>query len=289
VIIDVERSNPPVKPLPESAVTNLFIEQRTSSFVELLASHAPSARIRRHDLPGSASGLIPHGTTIIAMTYQDGVVLAGDRRVTMGSMIAKRDVDKIFRADEFSGIGCAGAMGIILEFARLFQVELEHYEKLEGRTLSLEGKARRLGTIVGGNMAAAFQGLAAVPVFAGYDDEQAAGRIFSYDITGGCSEERGHYSVGSGSVHARGSLKKLYVAGCSEADAVRVTIQALYDAADEDSATGGPDLTRQIFPSLALITADGFSKLADEEVGPLVEAVVRERADAPDGPVAAIS
>jgi proteasome beta subunit len=277
-----------VQPLPRRALSDLFIDQRTSSFVELLASHAPGALIRGRDLHGSLAELVPHGTTILAMTYRDGVILAGDRRATMGSMIAKRDVDKIFPADEFSGIGFAGAMGIGLEFARLFQVELEHYEKLEGRALSLEGKARRLGTIVGGNLAAAFQGFATVPLFAGYDLDSGLGRIFSYDITGGSSEERGHCGVGSGSVHARGSLKKLYVAGLGETDAVRVMIQALYDAADEDTATGGPDMTRQIFPSIALITADGFRKLADDEVGPLVAAVVRERADSPDGPVAAI-
>ncbi len=179
--------------------------------------------------------------------------MAGDRRATAGNMIAKRDMEKVFRSDEFSAIGIAGTASVGLEFVRLFQVELEHYEKIEGRSLSLEGKANRLATMIRGNLGAAMQGLAVVPLFVGFDEENALGRIFSYDVAGGPYEEYRYYSIGSGSVFARGSLKKLYRDGMTAEQAVRVCVQALYDAADDDSATGGPDLTRQIFPIIAVL------------------------------------
>jgi len=181
-------------------------------------------------------------------------------------MISKRDIEKVFPADEFSGVGMAGVMGIGLEFVRLFQTELEHYEKIEGETLSVEGKAQRLAVMVRMNMVAAFQGLAAVPVFVGYDKGKGKSRIFGFDITGSLHEEHDFYSVGSGSVFARGALKKLYRPGLSETEAVRIVAEALYDAADDDSATGGPDLGRRIFPSVALITDDGFAALDAGEV-----------------------
>jgi proteasome beta subunit len=245
------------------------------------------------DPKGPGSGFqairdLPHATTIVAAICDEGVVLAGDRRATAGNMIAKRDVEKVFRSDEFSGMGYAGTGSVGIEFVRLFQVELEHYEKMEGRSLSLEGKANRLAFMVRGNLGAAMQGLIVVPLFVGYDEGAGRGRIFSYDVAGGPYEEQRFYSIGSGSLFARGALKKLYVDGMPAADAVLACVQALYDAADDDSATGGPDLPRRIFPIVATITADGFTKLPEAEAEQIAEQVVRERMTRPDGPTAAL-
>ena len=231
---------------------------------------------------------LPHGTTIVAATCDHGVVLAGDRRATMGNLIAKRDLEKVFRSDEFSAFAYAGTGSLGTEFARLFGVELEHYEKIEGRSLSLDGKANRLARMVRGNLGAAMQGLVVVPLFVGYDEDGGRGRIFSYDVAGGPYEEQRFYSIGSGSLFARGALKKLYTDGMSAGDAVLACVQALYDAADDDSATGGPDLTRRIFPVVATITADGFRKLPAAEAEQIAEQVVRERMTRPDGPVATL-
>jgi proteasome beta subunit len=265
----------------------------TSSFADFLTASAP------HLLPGASGGppaagqgagqdvqhrMLPHGTTIVAAEFDGGVIMAGDRRSTAGSMIAQRDIEKVFRSDDYSCVGIAGVAGIGLELVRLFQLELEHYEKLEGRSLSLEGKANRLGAFVRGNLGAAMQGLVVVPLFAGYDEEAGQGRIFSYDVAGGRYKEHKFHSIGSGSVFARGSLKKLYTDGMSADDAVAMCMQALYDAADDDSATGGPDLTRHIYPLVATITADGFRRLTDEEAGRYAEAVVAERMRSPGGP-----
>src|SRR5215471_18879678 len=210
--------------------------------------------------------------------------MAGDRRSTSGNMIAQRDIEKVFRSDEFSCIGIAGVAGIGIELVRLFQVELEHYEKLEGRALSLEGKANRLAGIVRANLGGAMQGLVVVPIFAGYDTDEGVGRIFSYDVAGGRYEEQRFYSIGSGSVFARGALKKLYSDGMESSEAVLACMQALYDAADDDSATGGPDMTRRIYPIVATVTADGYQRLSENESGSYAEAVLNERLSAPDGP-----
>ena len=270
-----------------------FMDRQTSSFAEFLASHSPDL------LPGRAPGSavshaadspavrdLPHATTLVAAVCDHGVVLAGDRRATAGSMIAKRDVVKVFRSDEFSAVGYAGTGSVGIEFIRLFQVELEHYEKMEGRPLSLEGKANRLAWMIRGNLAAAMQGLVVVPLFVGYDEDEGQGRIFSYDVAGGPYEEQRFHSIGSGSVFARGSLKKLYVDDMPVADAVLACVQALYDAADDDSATGGPDLTRRIFPVIATVTADGFRKLPEAESEDYTQQVVQERMTTPDGPPA---
>ena len=278
-----------------------FLGLQSSSFTDFLASHSPGLLPGRvlpgasadpdPRAPGSGSQAIrdlPHATTIVAAVCDGGVVLAGDRRATAGNMIAKRDVEKVFRSDEFSGMGYAGTGSVGIEFVRLFQVELEHYEKMEGRSLSLEGKANRLATMVRGNLGAAMQGLIVVPLFVGYDEDGGRGRIFSYDVAGGPYEEQRFYSIGSGSLFARGALKKLYTDGMPAADAVLACVQALYDAADDDSATGGPDLTRRIFPVVATITADGFRKLPDSEAEQIAEQVVRERMTRPDGPAAAL-
>jgi len=271
-----------------------FLGQQTSSFTDFLASHSPGLLPGRAVpglsgdpvTPGQAIRDLPHATTIVAAVCDGGVVLAGDRRATAGNMIAKRDVEKVFRSDEFSGMGYAGTGSVGIEFVRLFQVELEHYEKMEGRSLSLEGKANRLAWMVRGNLAAAMQGLVVVPLFVGYDEDTGTGRIFSYDVAGGPYEEHRFYSIGSGSLFARGALKKLYADGMSARDAALACVQALYDAADDDSATGGPDLTRRIFPVIATITADGFAKLPDAEAAQITEEVVRERMTQPDGPPA---
>ena len=235
-----------------------------------------------------AVGEVPHATTIVALTCQGGVLMAGDRRATMGNVIAQRDIEKVFPADEHSVIGIAGAAGIAVELVRLFQVELEHYEKIEGVPLSLDGKANRLASLLRGNLGLAMQGLAVVPLFGGYDLDRDAGRIFSYDVTGGRYEERDHHAVGSGSMFARGSLKKLYRPNMSGDDALTAAIEALYDAADDDSATGGPDLTRRIFPVVAIVGADGVRMISEADLQPVVERVVQARYANPDGPVASL-
>jgi proteasome beta subunit len=259
-----------------------------SSFTDFLSAYSPDLLPSRRPAPAARLGgdEIRHGTTIVAVTFPGGVAMAGDRRATAGNVIAQRDIEKVFRADEFSSIAMAGTAGIGIEMVRLFQVELEHYEKMEGRTLSLEGKANRLATMIRGNLAMAMQGLIVVPLFAGYDEESDGGRIFSYDAAGGRYEEHDFHSIGSGSVFARGALKKLWRDDLSPADAALVCVQALYDAADDDSATGGPDLTRRIYPVIASVTADGFRRLPDEEVGALAQAVVDARYEAPGGPAA---
>jgi proteasome beta subunit len=266
---------------------------RVPSFTDFLAGYQPDllpVGFRGRGLPGGDGAAneviknLPHATTIVAAVCERGVVMAGDRRATAGNMISKRDVDKVFRSDEFSAVAIAGVYAMGLEFVRLFQVELEHYEKMEGRSLSLEGKANRLAKMVRDNLGPAMQGLAVVPLFTGYDEETGIGRIFSYDVAGGPYEEYRYHSIGSGSIFARGSLKKLYRDDMSVSDAVLCCVQALYDAADDDSATGGPDLPRQIFPVVATITDDGFRRLPDAEAAEIGEQVVAGRMQSPDGP-----
>jgi proteasome beta subunit len=262
-----------------------YLSAATSSFTEFLSSVAPELMPGSGDrtVPTSFATEIPHGTTIVAAAFAGGVVMAGDRRATAGNMIAQRDIEKVFRSDDYSCVGIAGAAGIGIELARLFQLELEHYEKLEGRTLSLEGKANRLAGIVRANLGMAMQGLVVVPLFAGYDTDEGIGRIFSYDPTGGRYEEQRFYSIGSGSVFARGALKKLYSDGMEASDAILACMRALYDAADDDSATGGLDMTRRIYPLVVTVTADGFERLTDEQAGSYAQTVVDERMRDPDG------
>jgi len=281
---------------PASAVPAAYLRPGTGSFTEFLADAAP------HLLPGRRSpelstAALPHATTIVAVTCADGVVMAGDRRATMGNIIAQRDIEKVFIADSHSAIGIAGTAGVAVEMVRLFRLELEHYEKIEGVRLSLDGKANRLATMIRGNLGMAMQGLAVVPLFAGLEDATAfgaepttsggavtgPGRIFSYDIAGGRYEEHDYYAVGSGSMFARSALKKRYEPGADLATAVRATVEALYDAADDDSATGGPDLTRRIFPVVVAVTAAGAVRWTDDEVGVVTEAVVAGRLLKPGG------
>ena len=265
-----------------------FQALESSSFAGFLSSYAPQllpgGSLRDFPEASGKADALTHATTIVAVVCDEGVVLASDRRATAGNLISKRDVEKVFRCDQFSAVGIAGVLALGLEFARLFQVELEHYEKMEGRSLSLEGKANRLAAMIRGNLGLAMQGLVVVPILAGYDLDSGAGRIFSYDPTGGPSEEHRFYSIGSGSVFARGALKKLYTEDMPANEAVLCCLNALYDAADDDSATGGPDMARRIFPVVTTLTGHGFRRLPEAEVAEAVQRVVADRMDSPDGP-----
>ena len=266
-----------------------FMAARIPSFTHFLNSYAPDLlpTLGTQPLPAGSGDItkdLTHGTTIVAAACEHGVVLAADRRATAGNLISKRDVDKVFRSDEFSAMAVAGVASLGFEFARLFQVELEHYEKMEGRSLSLEGKANRLAKMVRDNLVPAMQGLAVVPLFAGYDEETGVGRIFSYDVAGGPYEEHRYHSIGSGSVFAKSALKKLYFDDMPLSETVLACVQALYDAADDDSATGGPDLPRKIFPVITTITDDGYRRLPDAESEEYADQVVQERMHSPDGP-----
>jgi proteasome beta subunit len=267
-----------------------YLTPGTSSFAEFLADQAPELLPHRRSLPeGSAAGLAPHGTTIVAATFDGGVVMAGDRRATMGNIIAQRDIEKVFPADEYSCVGIAGTAGLAVEMVRLFQTELEHYEKIEGTTLSMDGKANRLAALIRSNLGMAMQGLAVVPLFAGFDLTREQGRIFSYDVTGGRYEETAFHAVGSGSLFARGSLKKLYRDDLDSEGCVTAVVQALYDAADDDSATGGPDVTRRIFPVVGVITGGGYQRLPEAEVATIADRVIAARMERPDGPAASLT
>jgi proteasome beta subunit len=245
-----------------------------ASFVDLLRQVAP------HDLPGAGTGAgagvsttsfdITHGTTVLAIRYADGVVMAGDRRATAGYAIANRRMDKVFPADDYSGVAIAGAAGPAMEMVKLFQVQLEHYEKIEGALLSLEGKANQLGQMVRANLQAAMAGFVVVPLFAGYDAKRGRGRVFSYDATGGKYEESDFQTNGSGGVHARNWIKAFWREDMARDEVVDLALRALFAAADEDAATGGPDLIRHIYPLVAVISADGYLMVDD--------AVVAERA-----------
>jgi proteasome beta subunit len=217
-------------------------------------------------LNNSGAVEITHGTTIVALRYAEGVVMAGDRRATEGYSIASRAIDKVFPADGHSGVAIAGAAGPAVEMVRLFQTELEHYEKVEGIALSLEGKANQLGGMIRRNLPMAMQGLAVVPIYAGYDLRRRIGRIFKYDLTGGRYEEGDFHATGSGGRDARTTVKLGYREGLDRAEAIQLAVEGLYQAADEDSATGGPDVVRGIYPTVATITGAGYERLSDDEV-----------------------
>jgi proteasome beta subunit len=258
-----------------------FESRSTASFVEHLRQTAP------HLLPGaegssSSSGeggkpSVPHGTTVLALRYRDGVVIAGDRQASEGYQVAHRRIEKIFKTDDLSAVGIAGAAGPAMEMARLFQTELEHYEKVEGENLSLEGKANRLGQMIRANLPLAMQGLVVVPIFAGFDERAGFGRLFKYDVTGGRYEETDYFAQGSGGKDARDSLKKRFRRDMPKDDAVRGALEALLDAADEDLGTGGPDFHRGIFPTVKTITRSGITDLTDDDVRRHVEAILGDR------------
>jgi proteasome beta subunit len=259
-----------------------YLNRVGSSFTDFLAATAPDLLPSRRPVPSVPVGeLAPHGTTIVSVVYEGGVLMGGDRRATMGNLISMRDIEKVYPADSYSVIGIAGAAGIAIEMVKLFQLELEHYEKIEGLTLSLDGKANRLAQMIRGNLGAALQGLAVVPLFAGFDLDAAEGttpgRIFTYDVTGGNYEQRGYAAVGSGSLFAQNSLKKTWRPGIPADDAVSNLVEALYDAADDDSATGGPDPVRKLYPIVYRVDAEGATRLTDDEVAAVADGIVAER------------
>jgi proteasome beta subunit len=275
---------------PSSALPAAYFQAGTASFVDFLREVRPDL------LPGSGARPVTaeaagtsaaHGTTIVAATYSGGVALAGDRRATMGNLISSRDMQKVFVTDDWSAAGIAGTAGLAVEAVRLFTVELQHYEKIEGVPLTFDGKANKLAGMVRGNLGAAMQGLSFVPLFVGYDldaaDPAHAGRIVSYDVVGSRGEETHYAGVGSGSLFAKSSLKKRHDPDAPVGDCVRALVEALYDAADDDSATGGPDTIRAIYPIVVTIDAEGAVMLPAEETAAVAEAVVADRRERPGG------
>lgn len=273
---------------PGQALPPAYLTPGSSSFTDFLRTASPEL------LPGGGGvpegGVeAPHGTTIVALTFRGGVLLAGDRRATMGNLIAQRDMDKLYVTDAYSAVGIAGTAGIALEMVRLYSIELEHYEKLEGVPLSLDGKANKLATMLRGNLQAAMAGLAVMPLFAGYDndaeDPDRGGRIVTYDITGGrYNETAGYHAVGSGSVFAKSALKKRHDPHADQESAMRNAVEALYDAADDDTATGGPDLTRRVFPTIVTITGpEGAARVPEDQAASIAEDVVNSRLQNPGG------
>jgi proteasome beta subunit len=275
---------------PSSALPAAYFQAGTASFVDFLREVRPDL------LPGSGARPVTaeaagtsaaHGTTIVAATYSGGVAIAGDRRATMGNLISSRDMQKVFVTDDWSAAGIAGTAGLAVEAVRLFTVELQHYEKIEGVPLTFDGKANKLAGMVRGNLGAAMQGLSFVPLFVGYDldaaDPARAGRIVSYDVVGSRAEETHYAGVGSGSLFAKSSLKKRHDPDAPVGDCVRALVEALYDAADDDSATGGPDTIRAIYPIVVTIDAEGAVMLPAEETAAVAEAVVADRRERPGG------
>jgi proteasome beta subunit len=243
-----------------------------SSFPDLL---------RRIGAPADALGshhelTVPHATTCVAVRYADGVVMAGDRRATSGNLISHRGMEKVVEADRFSGVAIAGAAGPAMEMIKLFQLQLEHYEKVEGATLSLEGKANQLSMMVRSNLPAAMQGMVVVPIFGGYDQRRGAGRLWAYDVTGGRYEEHDYVATGSGSLHAGTVVKIGFRTTLDAGGAVELVCRALWEAADADSATGGPDALRGIYPVVATISADGWQRLEDESLAAVFENIASE-------------
>jgi proteasome beta subunit len=245
------------------------------SFVELLRRRHPEAIPPSAQLSGQLE--VPQGTTVLGLRFAEGIVMAGDRRATAGYAIADAKMKKVFAADDYSAIAIAGAAGQAVETVRLFQLELEHYEKLTGDRLSLEGKANRLAQMIRANFPLALQGLVVVPLFGGYDERRDEGRLFYYDATGGRWEEEDYQATGSGAQPAKNSLKKRWRAGLDHGEAVRVAVEALIDAAEDDVATGGPDLPRGILPVVLTVTSEGTVEASDEDVTAAVTAVLEAR------------
>lgn len=259
-----------------------------SSFFDFLTRHHPELTPCSNEIAARPLSLsqdvsrigtipVPQGTTVLALKYRDGAIIAGDRRATEGFQIADRRIEKVFRIDEYSAMAIAGAAGPCIEMAKLFQTELEHYEKLEGVQLSCEGKANKLGQMVKANLPMVFQGLVVMPLYVGYDLKRKEGRIFKYDITGGRYEESDHHSIGSGGKDARNTMREHYRPGLSEEEALRVGLLALYNAADEDVGTGGPDLVRGIYPTAKIVSNVGLVDVPEERVRALYETMIAER------------
>jgi proteasome beta subunit len=270
-------------------LTPAHLSMGTSSFTDFLRAQAPellpgrTSGVQQHLPSGRAQLDLPHATTIVALVFRGGVLIAGDRRATSGNLIAYRDMDKVYATDQYSAVGVAGTAGVGLELVRLYEVELRHYEKIEGVPLSLDGKTNKLATMVRSNMDAAMAGLVALPLFVGYDvdasDPDRAGRIVSFDAAGGRYEEfAGYHGIGSGSLFAKSALKKLHDPDADQEAAISNAVEALYDAADDDSATGGPDPVRRIYPTVITITgAEGAVKLPEERVAEIANTVVSAR------------
>ncbi len=254
-----------------------WTDPNSSSFYQLLVSQGlvPLQAAVTPERQGEGSLSIPHGTTVLALTYADGVVMAGDRMATEGHTVSERRIQKVYQVDKFSSVAFAGAAGPCMELTRLFQVELEHYEKLEGTGLSTQGKANKLAQMIRGNFPLAMQGLVVVPIFAGYDTERGTGCIFKYDVVGGKYEETDFHSVGSGSRDAKGSLKKIFRKGLSEEAAIAVAVESLYDASEGDTATGSPDMMRGIFPTIKIVNARGVADVPDHQIKTILETLLQ--------------
>jgi proteasome beta subunit len=260
-----------------------------SSFFDFVSKHHPGLTAGGHGpVPAdrwaasdqARSGgqvAVPHATTVLAIRYQQGVVIAGDRRATEGYQIADRRIEKVFKIDEFSAMAIAGAAGPCIEMARLFQTELEHYEKLEGMQLSCEGKANKLGQMVKANLPMVFQGLVVMPLYAGYDLKRAEGRIFKYDLAGGRYEESDYHAIGSGGKDARNTMREHFQKNMSEADALKLALSALYNAADNDVGTGGPDFVRGIYPTAKFVTAQGIADVPDDRIRSVFDGMIAAR------------
>jgi proteasome beta subunit len=258
-----------------SEIMSMPVNGPGSSFSDFLKATAPDLVSTK--LGGDKFISHPEGTTVLALRFAEGVIVAGDRRATEGLQIAHRSIEKVFSADDMSAVAIAGAAGPAVEMVRLLQTELEHYEKVEGERLSLEGKANKLSQMIRANLPMAMQGLVVVPLFAGFDERREAGRIFKYDVTGGRYEEDDYHATGSGGKDARSSLKKRFRHDLSRDEAVKIAIEALFDAADEDVGTGGPDLMRNIYPTVVAISSSGTVEIAEEDIKRLFEELISER------------
>ena len=252
-----------------------------SSFTDFLRTERPE--LLPQPLAGSLDTI--EATTIVALRYGEGVVMAGDRRATEGFSIAHRAMEKVFAADAYSAVGIAGAAGPAVEMVRLFQTELEYYEKVEGEALSLAGKANRLGSLIRANLPAAMQGFIVLPIFGGFDVRKTEGRIYRYDVTGGLSEETDYHAIGSGGRDAKNSIKKLYTApdAIDSARAIEIAVEALTDAAEEDAATAGPDPVHGIFPTVWVIDAGGARPVPDADVERVARAILDARSTSGGG------
>jgi proteasome beta subunit len=255
-----------------------------SSFFDFLTKHYPGLTLGSHGLVSASEPMrttgtmaVPYATTVLAIKYQDGVVIAGDRRATEGFQIADRRIEKVFKIDEWSAMAIAGAAGPCIEMAKLFQTELEHYEKLEGMALSCEGKANKLGQMVKANLPMVFQGLVVMPLYVGYDVTRTEGRIFKYDITGGRYEESDYHAIGSGGKDARNTMREHFRKNLSESDGLKLALLSLYNAADDDVGTGGPDLIRGIYPTAKFVNAQGITDVVDDKLKAVYDEMMTAR------------
>ena len=254
-----------------------FLVQQHPALTPIGRSGFPQTQAPAEPTRGAGSMSMPQATTVLAIKYQQGVVIAGDRRATEGFQIAERRIEKVFKIDEYSAMAIAGAAGPCIEMAKLFQVELEHYEKLEGVQLSCEGKANKLGQMVKANLPMVFQGLVIMPLYVGYDLKRAEGRIFKYDLAGGRYEESDYHAIGSGGKDARNTMREHFLKGLAEPDALKLGLLALYNAADDDVGTGGPDLVRGIYPTAKIVNATGIIDVSDQQIRGIYDGLIATR------------